>query len=657
MIALYQNGQKTPLSTYSDFHVRHTADGNDMLYFSVATNDPQYPLLQEEMRIDAAANEWIIKRIYDDDIACELNLDFLKEKVLQSYTSGSNTLQTILNGILSPYGWSVSGASHVSIRRTITFNVCTEFEIVEQCMNTFDVAFRWDVPNKTLTVVVPSAMPVSGEYLTDELNLRKLSYQGETVDFATRLYAFGKDGLTIEGAQVGGTSYGKKYVDDNSYSSKVVSTYWTDERYTDPTSLYNDAVKRLASIARPVQSYTCDADDLSAKSDEYAFLAFAVHRKLTLIDTARSLRVVHQIVEFDEYPEEPKRSVITLSTVPPTIGSVSQKRLDDATLSASNASLSAIESATALLTGAQGGYLIFHYDSDGKPFEMLIMNTPNEATATKVWRFNQNGWGFSATGAEGPYTLAATMDGSIVADLITAGEMSADRIRGGTLILGGQNNTFGALQIVDESGNVIGTWDRNGLIALGRIRSQTNGSASYTELIGGGFKTYNDAGFECVVISGIGGPDGPYLSVKNGNQKLLSVNAGEIAIGDPDDPTTPTINGKDIGAPTYVSIPKASSFGASSYSVYAYTWPALDLGVVQYNITLPALDAATETLVCNMPVGTRSWGTFYHDIVTRLGNPVLIRTYADGRMTVYSNTAIPAQAIRGTLTFPLRPNQ
>ena len=43
--------------------------------------------------------------------------------------------------------------------------------------------------------------------------------------------------------------------------------------------------------------------------------------------------------------------------------------------------------------------------------------------------------------------------------------MYADRIKGGTLTLGGSSNSNGLLQIVDAYGNVIGTWGVDGINA------------------------------------------------------------------------------------------------------------------------------------------------------------------------------------------------
>lgn len=94
----------------------------------------------------------------------------------------------------------------------------------------------------------------------------------------------------------------------------------------------------------------------------------------------------------------------------------------------------AIRNATQLITGNLGGYVVLHdADGDGEPDEILIMNTPDISTSTKLWRFNKNGLGYSSTGYDGSYGLAMTADGAIVADFITAGTMSGNRVRAGII--------------------------------------------------------------------------------------------------------------------------------------------------------------------------------------------------------------------------------
>lgn len=94
----------------------------------------------------------------------------------------------------------------------------------------------------------------------------------------------------------------------------------------------------------------------------------------------------------------------------------------------------AVSRATALITGNLGGYVVLHdSDGNGEPDEILIMNTPDIATASKVWRWNQNGLGYSSTGYSGQYGLAMTSNGEIVADFITSGVLNADVIKAGVI--------------------------------------------------------------------------------------------------------------------------------------------------------------------------------------------------------------------------------
>ena len=93
----------------------------------------------------------------------------------------------------------------------------------------------------------------------------------------------------------------------------------------------------------------------------------------------------------------------------------------------------AISNATNLITGAKGGYVYFKRNADGQPEEIMIMNKPDISAATKVWRWNINGLGYSKNGINGPYGLAMTMDGAIVADYITTGALNAGLIKTGRI--------------------------------------------------------------------------------------------------------------------------------------------------------------------------------------------------------------------------------
>ena len=319
MIVIYDAaGAKHPLSGYTNYHIRHMADGEDRLSFYLDTSHEQYQLIREEGKIEAEGNDYLVKKIDNNKIDCVLDFDFLKARTYTDYRSETRTLLDVLTDHL-PEGWTIEGAEVSTIRRTISFDACTDYDIISQCQKTYSVRFIWHIQDKRIEVIDPDQITPTGEYITSELNLQSLSFKGETTSFATRLYAYGADGMTMEDAIVDGERYGKTYVENHEFSDKVVCAVWKDERYTIPANLFNDATEKLALLAKPVRSYKCRVLDLAKQDPRYSFLTFSMWRKITLIDVERKLRVEHQIVQYDEYPEEPDRNDVTLSCVPETI--------------------------------------------------------------------------------------------------------------------------------------------------------------------------------------------------------------------------------------------------------------------------------------------------------------------------------------------------
>ena len=111
----------------------------------------------------------------------------------------------------------------------------------------------------------------------------------------------------------------------------------------------------------------------------------------------------------------------------------------------------AIQNATNLITGHSGGYVVLNPAE--KPQEILILDAPTIEEAVRVWRWNSGGLGYSSTGYNGTFALAMTMDGSIVADFITAGTLNgmllqADSVKAAAI------STEYKQTVTDEIGNV-----------------------------------------------------------------------------------------------------------------------------------------------------------------------------------------------------------
>lgn len=151
--------------------------------------------------------------------------------------------------------------------------------------------------------------------------------------------------------------------------------------------------------------------------------------KLGVSATAKVIKTEYNVL-LDRYDS------ITLgdakSTLADTISSTTGK-IDKAAEESRTFFERAIEHATALIAGGLGGHVVFNLNADGKPNEILIMDTEDKNTAVNVIRENVAGIGFSTTGYNGPFRTAWTIDGHFNADFIDTGTLNANLIRTGLL--------------------------------------------------------------------------------------------------------------------------------------------------------------------------------------------------------------------------------
>lgn len=471
MLTLYSGGKGYPIQN-DDYYIREIPGGLNEVIFNISIWDELYPLLTEEANIREGEGQlYLIKQIDGGaqaaKVVCQLDLDEWRSEMLLNYTNGSATVNQTISGIL-PNGWTIQDRALLNIRRTIEGNY-TPFEVVQACQETYGVQVQFDNKTKAITLFFAENEKPLGAFATRDLNLKEINYKGKSTNFATRLYAYGKDGLSFASI-----NDGKPYVDDNTYSSRVICAYWKDERYEVAESLLEDAKKNLAAIAVPQRSYDCNVVDLAATNPEmYGFQDFSMFSVITLIDDSKNARINHQVVERWNYPYYPEKNKVILSTVVPKIQSQIvqvQQQINNPNSNFQQIQQSKIDNATNWLTSADG-YVIAVKDDNGTWKEILFLDTPSVETAKNVLRINTNGIGFSTNGVNGPYRNAWTIDGSLVADFITTGVLTANLIKAGVLqSLNGAssinmetgeanltgNGTFGSIKIGDGAGNIAG---------------------------------------------------------------------------------------------------------------------------------------------------------------------------------------------------------
>lgn len=150
-----------------------------------------------------------------------------------------------------------------------------------------------------------------------------------------------------------------------------------------------------------------------------------------------------------------------------TITSISDAQAEEIVTSYQSTVSANIAKASDTIAGELGGNVVINRNADGKPTEILVMDTDNKLTAVNVIRINKSGIGFSQNGYPGPFNSAWTIDGTFDASQINVVGLTASMIKGGVLQLGALDNTSGILQLFDDENALIGQMDKTGLKMFG----------------------------------------------------------------------------------------------------------------------------------------------------------------------------------------------
>lgn len=104
-----------------------------------------------------------------------------------------------------------------------------------------------------------------------------------------------------------------------------------------------------------------------------------------------------------------------------------------------------------------------------------LHDQPELANSTYVWKMTQEAIAVSADGMH-TWSFGVTVNGTVIAQIMSTIGIDFDWGTGGTLTLGGQNDVNGKLTVLDASGTEIGHWDNNGInITKGTISLGSNG--------------------------------------------------------------------------------------------------------------------------------------------------------------------------------------
>lgn len=315
-----------PLTNYSKLKIVRTLECDDrVLSFSVPIESAD-PELKEENYLQTDTAEYVIKSIETSapyyKISANLNIDELEGTVFETFNTTEQTIKSAIDLALAGTGWTCTCS--LTKKRTLKLTNKSTWEIIKQAIKTYKVEMAIDSLHKTITFVEKRGSD-KGVYFTSQLNLKTIKVKSDTKDFYTRILPIGKDGLTIESV-----NNGSKYITNFDYSSKIKTCIWKDERYTDASSLREDAGYKLSDMAIPYKSYSCDVVDLSnAYKDKgnnpYEILSYDLGDTITLMDEYTGTYEKQRVVKITEYPESPADNTCELANKNLTFAEYTQK--------------------------------------------------------------------------------------------------------------------------------------------------------------------------------------------------------------------------------------------------------------------------------------------------------------------------------------------
>jgi phage minor structural protein len=319
------------LSGFKDRAITTTLDSGDKeMTFAYPASGALVGLLQEEYYIRTKTDEFVIKAVEKGEqfnkYTAVLNVEELEGTAFPyGFESDEQTIRACLEFAFEGTGWHV-GTCTVTKKRTIDEQEnITAWDVLQKCLSTYRCECIIDSINKTVNIYERIGSD-KGCYFIEGINLRKISLKSDTYDFYTRIYPIGKDGITPEWLT------GKDYIDNFQYSSKVKAYVWKDERYTNTTSLIEDATAKIEEMSRPYKAYTAEVVDLAKASEEYKdILSYGIGDTVTLVSKRTRTKEKQRIVKITEYPETPKKNTVEISNARKTFADIQKEATAAAT--------------------------------------------------------------------------------------------------------------------------------------------------------------------------------------------------------------------------------------------------------------------------------------------------------------------------------------
>lgn len=304
------NQDKTALAVLENSYevvLEQEVNGIDEIRFNLPFTDSKAIHLKNENLIQMFETIYIIREVikkkgssepYYEVFAEALWYDLQFSDPLVKTVWLENSAASIFSDLLEGTGWSL-GKMEFTNHRTLRLDPesANPLEGISKARSLFNADLVWNTDSLKLDVVKPSTKH-SGASIVYRKNMEDIEVFYDTKDLVTRLFVYGKNGLTIKDA-----NNGKLYLEDYSYTNKRRVRSIKDERFTNPFALKEFGLDQLKILSKPRATYRMSAFVLSAitglSHEEFSIgsIVRVYDKEIDLDDNVRIMRWSYNVIE------------------------------------------------------------------------------------------------------------------------------------------------------------------------------------------------------------------------------------------------------------------------------------------------------------------------------------------------------------------------
>ncbi|GAA0360911.1 phage tail protein [Bacillus horti] len=309
------------LDQASEIMLTQEMNGADSLEFVLPFHDPKAVYLRNENIIKLIGEEYVIRKIIKsrEDSGMKTiwvyaeadwyNLQYAAPLEVAEWEDVKPGIP--MRDILEGTGWRV-GKIDVQLNRNLTLDLglTNRLKALREVSDLWGGALIFRSRTKTVDLIAHEYED-PGIAIIYRKNMKSLEAEYDTQDLITRLYPYGKNGMTIADA-----NEFSEYIENFQYTNQVRVRSFKDNRFTNPYHLKEKAEEILDKLSVPRASYKISASDLSHLAGlEHEY--FKLGDLVNVFDAELEVNLKTQIVKWKYNILEPWNTQLELASIQP----------------------------------------------------------------------------------------------------------------------------------------------------------------------------------------------------------------------------------------------------------------------------------------------------------------------------------------------------